>query len=184
MKEADTRIEFSYLHTLLSGEHIGETYGYLPQLGAGVSLALSDRSRIFMSLHYGRKSGDPYWDVPSFSGPNITVQNVPLMFGAKTNASSRHSYRLYFGAAMQLTYLKEKTYTADSYGNPLEENATGWATGYYFFVAPEFPLSKNGNALGCELAWGGSKGTVRASHQSHGVDLSGFNMRLYYSLDL
>ncbi len=185
LHEIQTMVDFSIMYTDLRGMDMRGSYGGLPQLGAGLSFATSDRTRFFISARYGRQSGDPYHDIDGLSDPNgITLEAVPLMIGMKINASRRQDFRLYVGGAFQYTFLWEDVTTGDVNDNPMDIEAYGTSTGYYLFIGPEFPLGLGNSALGAEFGFGGSKGDVTASSHSHGVDLTGVHVRVYFTFGL
>ncbi len=185
LTEIDTMVDLSFMYTHLRGDDMSGAYGGLPQLGAGISFATGDRTRFFLSAHYGKKSGDPYFSIDGLSDEDgLTVKALPLMIGIKINTSQRQDFRLYLGGAFQYTFLWEDLTTGDVNDNPMDIEASGSGAGYYFFLGPEFPLGKGNSALGAEFGFGGSKGNVSASSHSHGVDLTGVHARVYYTLGL
>ncbi len=185
LTELNTTLDFSFMYTHLRGQDMAGSYGGVPQIGAGISFAFSQRNRFFMSLGYGHQSGDPYWDVDGFSNDgSITVQTIPLLLGLKTNASSRKTFRLYFGMAVQLTHVTEKISTGELNGDAQTISPSGLTTGYYLFFGPEFPLGKGTDALGMEFGIGGTKGSLNSGSYSHNIDLTGYSMRVYYNFGI
>jgi len=183
--ELNTALDFGIMYTHFSGDDMSGTYGGIPQLSTGLSWAMGDRSRFFMSIGYGRKSGDPYWDIEHFeTDQDITVQTMPFLIGLKFNASSRKDFRLYFGAAAQLTYAWETIPTGMSDGEFTSSTPSGLLTGYYLFVGPEFSLGNGTDAIGLEIGIGGSKGEVSGDGNSHDVDLTGYHIRAFYTLGM
>ncbi len=161
------------------------TYGGLPQVTAGISWALGNRSRFFLATGYGRRNGDPYWDINYFdTDQDIELQTVPFFMGLKFNASANKEFRLYFGAAAQMTYAKETIQTGIINGEPTFITPSGLLTGYYLFVGPEFPLGEGSDSLGMEFGFGGTKGSVDTDGHGHDVDLTGYHLRIVYSLGL
>jgi hypothetical protein len=182
LKELQTMLDFSFMYSDFNDDDMSGSYGGFPQIGAGVSLATGDRTRFFLSARYGKKSGDPYHDIDGISDPDgITVKALPMMIGMKFNASNRKDFRLYFGGAFQYAFTWEKISTGDGNDNPLDIDASGSTTGYYLFLSPELPLGQGTDALGVDFGFGGSKGNLTSADHSHGVDLTGLHVRIYYT---
>ena len=185
LKEINTMVDLSFMYTHFSGNDMRGSYTGLPQFGAGISFATSERTRFFFSARYGQKSGDPYHDIDGFSDPDgITVKALPIMFGMKINASGRQDFRLYVGGAFQYAFLWENVSTVDGSDNPQDVEASGTGPGYYLFMGPEFPLGQGGSALGVEFGYGGSKGDVVSGSHYHGVDLTGAHARIYFTFGI
>jgi len=184
LKEMGAQLDLFYMYTNFQGDDMSATYGGLSQFGAGISFATGDRTRFFISARYGQSSGDPYHSIDGISlEDGVTVKALPLLIGMKINASSRKDFRCYFGGGFQFAFTWEDINTSDGNDNPVDMETSGTTTGYYVFVAPEFPLGKS-KALGAEFGWGGSKGDVKSSSHSHGVDLTGAHVRVYFTFDL
>jgi len=178
-------VELSFMCTDLSDLEMGGAYGGLPQFGLGVSFDMGERTRFFVSGHFGSKSGDPYHNLEGLSDEDgIQIDVLPLMMGLKVNASTRPGFRLYMGGALQYVFFWESVSNGDLYSNPQDIEASGAAPGYYFFMGPEIPLGRGGNALGAEFGFGGSEGTAVSSSHSHGVDLRGIHARVYFTIGL
>ena len=183
--ELNTALDLGINYTHFSGEDMSGSYGGIPELDARISWAMGDRSRFFLSVGYGRKCGDPYWDIEHFdSDQNMTVQTMPFLMGIKFNASTRKNVRLYFGAAAQLTYAWETLPTGISNGEATTSTSSGLITGYYLFVGPEFPLGQGTDAVGLEFGIGGTKGEISAAGNRHDIDLTGYRVRAFYSFEL
>ncbi len=185
LTELGVMMDLSFRYSHLGDSSMSGAYSGLPQLGTTLSLATGDRSRFFLSVHYGQKSGDPYHDIDGFSDEDgMTVKALPLMIGMKYNTSQRQDFRLYLGGAFIYSFLWEDLTTRNANNNPVLVEASGNGTGYYFFVGPEFPLGKGSQALGAEFGFGGSKGEVRKSSHSHGVNMTGVQARVYFTFGL
>ncbi len=177
--------DISFAYTDLRGQDMDGPYGGLSQGGLGISLATGDRSRFFISAHFGRRSGDPYYDVDGLSDEDgLRLEVIPLRVGVKLNASERKDFRLYLGGAFQYAFFKETMTTGDTSGNPVTLDATGTGTGYYLFVGPEIPVGGETGGVGAEIGYGGTKGDATSGSHSHGVDLTGIQLRFYYTFGL
>ncbi len=173
------------MYTHFTGKDMDGSYGGLPQIGAGLSFALGDRTRFFISARYGKASGDPYHNLEGFSDADgLTLKALPLMIGFKLNASEREDFRLYLGGAFQYAFLWEDIPAENQAGVSQTLKTSGTGTGYYLLLGPEFPLGEGKNAVGLEFGYGGSKGDVTAGTHGHGVDLTGLHARIYFTLGL
>lgn len=186
LDELGTEFDFSLSYLNFADQDMDATYSYLPMLGAGISFRIAPELRTFLALRYGKKSGDPYHDLPGFdSGPDITVKTLPFLLGLKYNLARSSRIRVQVGYALMLAYTREAGITQVGYNNTLDDSAASEIlTGYLMTFAPEWIVGSGSQAVGLEMSYGGTKGTLHSDYDSHDIDLTGFSGRLYYLFNL
>jgi hypothetical protein len=103
----------------------------------------------------------------------------------KVNLASSSRIRLNVGWAMMLAYTREEGIPQLGHGNILDSSpATDILTGYQLSFAPEWILGEGRRTVGVELAYGGTKGTLKGDAHSHNIDLFGFTGRVFYAFKL
>lgn len=179
-------LDFSLAFQTLTDRDMDETYSYLPQLGVGYSFLVAPELRTYLGLRYGWKSGDPYHGLPGFDGgQEISVKTVPFLIGLKVNLAQSSRVRLQLGLAFMLAYVREQTPPQIDYNGQLDDSAASNVLGGYLVsFAPEWWIGGGRNALGLEIAYGGTQGTLNSDTHSHSIDLTGFSGRVYYILGL
>lgn len=179
-------LDFSLAFQTLNDQDMDETYAYLPQLGVGFSFLIAPELRTYLGLRYGWKSGDPYYGLPGFDGgQEISVKTVPFLVGLKFNLAQSTRVRVQLGVALMLAYVREQTPPRIDYSGNLDDSAASNVLGgYQVSFAPEWLLGGGRNAVGLEIGYGGTQGTLNSDTHSHGIDLTGFSGRLYYVLSL
>ena len=177
-------LSLSYLH--FTEDDMSATYSYLPMVGAGVSFRVASQVRTFFGLGYGKKSGDPYHDLPGFeNGPDITVKTIPFLVGMKVNLANSSRMRLHVGAALMLAYTREEGIAQlGSSGGVDSSPASELLTGYQWTFSPEWVLGEGRRVLGFELGYGGTKGTLQGDTHRHDINLFGVSARVFYVFKL
>jgi hypothetical protein len=186
LDELGTELDLSLGYHHFTDEDMDGTYSYLPMVGAGVSFLVAPQVRTFVGFRYGKKSGDPYHDLPGFeNGPDITVKSLPILIGMKVNLASSSRIRLHVGGAMMFAYTREEGIPQLGSANTLDSSpATDILTGFQLTFAPEWILGQGRRSMGVELAYGGTRGTLKGDTHSHDIDLFGFSGRVFYAFKL
>ena len=181
----DTNLDLSGQYTSFTGEDMSDSYGGLPVIAVGFSFQTSSKVRTFLSLGYGENTGDPYYSLPGFSAEdNIKVRYVPLQLGMKVDLAQSRRIRVFAGAALEIAWMEETIPFLDDSGSVVNKSASGINSGFILTFGPEIVLGQGGQAVGLEIGWGGSKGTVSTEGHKHDIDLTGYRGRLYLALNL
>jgi len=181
----DTNLDLSGQYTSFTGEDMSDSYGGLPVIAVGFSFQTSSKVRTFLSLGYGENTGDSYYSLPGFSAEdNIKVRYVPLQLGMKVDLAQSRRIHVFAGAALEIAWMEETIPLLDDSGSVVNKSASGINSGFILTFGPEIVLGQGGRAVGLEIGWGGSKGTVSTEGHKHDIDLTGYRGRLYLALDL
>ncbi|MEN8007786.1 MAG: hypothetical protein ABFS42_12270 [Candidatus Krumholzibacteriota bacterium] len=181
----DARLALSAQYNHFTGEDMRDTYGGLPMIAAAFSFRASRYSRVFVSVGYGKQTGDPYYNTPGINAEDhIKVRYLPVQWGMKADLARSTRIHVYIGAAVELAWMEETIPLLGNEGTVAETSSTGINGGYNLTFGPEFVLGQGGRAVGLEIGWGGSKGSVTTRGHSHQIDMTGFRGRLYLALAL
>ncbi len=181
----DTKLDLSAQYTSFTGEDMRDSYGGLPGIAVAFSFQTSSKTRTFLSLGYGENTGDPYYSLTGFSAAdNIKVRFVPLQIGMKVDLAQSRRIHVYAGAALEIAWMEETIPFLDDFGSVVNLSASGINSGFNLTFGPEIVLGQGGQAVGLEIGWGGSKGTISAEGHKHDIDLTGYRGRLYLALGL
>jgi len=181
----DARLNFAAQYTIFSDDDMQEIYDGLPLATVGISFQATTSIRTFISVGYGRATGDPYVERESFSAPDgSTIRTVPVQLGLKADLAHSQRLRLNFGTAIELAWMSETVPTTDNQGQPGEQTLSDVNAGYQVTFGPEVMLGHCGSSVGFEFGWGGSKGSVWNGNRRHGVSLTGYQGRVYFALAL
>jgi hypothetical protein len=173
----DTELEVGAGVQSLSDEDLDRTYGLLPSIGVGASWRLAASTRLVIGARYACSRGDPYYDMPGFSGgDDATLRAVPLTIGVRANLNPGSRLRYHVGCALQLAWLQE-TFPVD--GGP--NRFTGYGIGPLVMTGPEWRSRDERRAVGLEFGLGARGGHVDHGTDRHDVDLTGVQVRLYYA---
>lgn len=183
--DLDTMIELSVQYTRFTGEDMNQTYGGIPLVGAGLSFRTSTYSRLFILGGYGETTGDPFHDTLGMDGTDqIKIRYVPFQLGMKLDLARSSKVHVYAGLSLEGAWTEETVPMVDENGEVKDTASSGTNFGYGWTFGPEFILGQGGQALGLEVGWGGSKGSVTSEGHSHDVDMTGYRGRLYFALPL
>jgi len=181
----DSQLDLSVQYARFTGEDMRDTYNGLPMIAAGFSFQTTRTSRLFISLGYGENTGDPYYDTPGISAADhIKVRYVPLQLGMKFDLARSTRIHVFAGAAFEIAWMEETVPLLDDFGRVLNLSSSGINSGYQLVFGPQFVLGQGGQAVGLEVGWGGSKGTISTRGHHHDIDLTGYRGRLYLALGL
>lgn len=181
----DTKLDLSAQYTSFTGEDMRDSYDGLPVIAVGFSFQTTSKARTFLSLGYGENTGDPYYSLPGFSSADIIkVRSVPLQLGMKVDLAQSRRIRVYAGAAFEIAWMEETIPILDDSGSVVNRSASGISSGFHLTFGPEIVLGQSGHAVGLEIGWGGSKGSITTKGHKHGIDLTGYRGRLYLALGL
>lgn len=182
----DAEWDFSLTTVDFSDRDLEATYGSLTGAAIGASFLVAPQVRTFLSVGYGKKSGDPYYGLPGFAGgPEITLKTVPFLLGLKCDLARSTRIRVQAGCALMLAYVREGGVPfLDTNGHLNDAPVDNLLTGYRASFAPEWLLGDRLRAVGLEVGYGGVKGTLSNDSQSHDIDLTGLSGRLYLILGL
>lgn len=181
----NTHLDLGFQYARFTGEDMGDTYQELPMVTAGVSFQAARTSRFFLSLGYGENTGDPFYDTPGMSGEDqVSVRYVPLQFGMKFDLARSTRIHVYAGLGLEIAWMEETIPLRDENGDITDVSSSGINSGYQITFGPEFVLGQGGQALGLEVGWGGSKGSISAAGHEHNIDMTGYRGRLYLALAL
>lgn len=181
----DSRLDISAQYTHLTGDDMQDTYGGIPMVSAGLSFQTTRTTRFFVSLGYGESEGNPYSQTPGIStADRIQVRYLPLLLGVKVNLARSTRIHVYLGAGLEIAWMEETIPVLDGSGIILDQASSDINSGYQVTFGPLFMLGHGDQALGLEVGWGGSKGSVASSNHKHDLDLTGLRGRLYFALAL
>ena len=181
----DTHLDLSFQYARFTGEDMRDTYQELPMVTAGVSFQTTRTSRLFLSLGYGENTGDPFYDTPGMTAEDpVKVRYVPLQIGMKFDLARSTRIHVYTGLALEIAWMEETIPLRDESGEVSDVSSSGINSGYQITFGPEFVLGQGGQAVGLEVGWGGSKGTITAANHYHDIDMTGYRGRLYLALGL
>jgi hypothetical protein len=181
----DTHLDLSFQYARFTGEDMRNTYQELPMVTVGFSFQAARTSRLFLSLGYGENTGDPFYDTPGISAEDqVTVRYVPLQIGMKFDLARSTRIHVYAGVALEIAWMEETIPLRDESGAVSDVSSSGINSGYQVTFGPEFVLGQGGQALGLEVGWGGSKGSISTAGHQHNIDMTGYRGRLYLALGL
>ena len=180
-----TELMFSVVGTKFDNDDLELTYGYQPAIGFGASFSVGRTGSLFVSVHYGRQTGKPYYDITGFDNVESNVlQTIPFAWGLRANLTPSSRVRVLAGVGAQLTYVREKS-VAEFQGRSLgTTTSTGLIMGYKFAFGPELRSRDLSWALGLEMGLSVGYGEVTSGSAIHDIDLTGFTTRLYYTFML
>ena len=185
LNSLDTELDLSAQYTRFTGEDMRDSYGGLPVIAVGFSFQTSRKVRTFLSLGYGENTGDPFYGIPGFSdADNIKVRSVPMQLGMKVDLAQNRRIHVYAGAALEIAWMEETIHFLDDFGSVVNRSSSGINSGFHLTFGPEIVLGQGGQAVGLEVGWGGSKGTISTEGHKHNIDLTGYQGRLYFALGL
>jgi len=185
LDDLEAKLDLSAQYTSFTGEDMRDSYGGLPVIAIGFSFQTASKTRTFISLGYGENTGDPYHNLSGFSAAdNIKVRAVPLQLGMKVDLAKSRRIHVFAGAAFEIAWMEETIPFLDDSGSVVNKSASGLNSGFNLTFGPEIVLGRGGRAVGLEIGWGGSKGSVSAKGHKHDIDLTGYRGRLYLALGL
>jgi hypothetical protein len=181
----NTHLDLAFQYARFTGEDMRRTYGVLPMVTAGLSFQVARASRLFLSLGYGENSGNPFYDNPGLIAEDqVSVRYVPLQIGMKFDLAKSTRIHVYAGLGLELAWMEETVPLRDQNGDIADVSSSGVNSGYQVTFGPEFVLGQGGQALGMELGWGGSKGSISSPGHEHEIDMTGYRGRVYLALEL
>lgn len=181
----DSQLDLSFQYARFTGEDMRDTYHGLPMFVAGFSFQATRTSRLFISFGYGENTGDPFYDSLGFTAEDqVQVRYAPLQLGMKVDLANSTRIHVYAGFAFEIAWMEETVPLRDDYGVVAPVSSSGINSGYQLVFGPQFVLGQGGQAVGLEVGWGGSKGTVSGQGHHHDVDMTGYRGRLYFALGL
>lgn len=184
-EDFDTELELAVAGTVLLNDDLDRTYGHLTTFGLGVTFALGAETRMFLTADYGRRSGDPYYDVAGFDQARANrLQTVPMSWGIRSNFAPLSRIKVLYGAALVVTYVREKAPVLSGTQAAGVITSSGLLTGFKITLGPEWRTRDRSRAVGLEFSYAVSKGHVKSSDLRRRVDLTGFTARLYYAFML
>lgn len=185
LNNLDTHLDLAFQYARFTGEDMSNTYQDLPMVTAGVSFQATRNSRLFLSLGYGENTGDPFYDTPGMATEDlVSVRYVPLQVGMKIDLARSTRIHVYTGFALEIAWMEETVPLRDENGDVADVSSSGVNSGYQLTFGPEFVLGQGGQALGLEVGWGGSKGSISSAGHEHDIDMTGYRGRLYLALAL
>jgi hypothetical protein len=181
----DSQLDLSVQYARFTGEDMRDSYGGLPMIVAGFSFQTARTSRLFLSVGYGENTGDPYYDTPGISAADqIRVRYAPVQLGMKVDLARSTRIHVFAGAAFEIAWMEETVPLLDDFGRVMPISSSGFNSGYHLVFGPQFVLGRGRHAVGLEVGWGGSKGTVSTKGHHHDIDMTGYRGRLYLALGL
>jgi hypothetical protein len=182
----DTELDLSLAFMNFADTDLDQTYGYLPMFGAGLSFTMAPRTRLFLAVGYGHKSGDPYYDSPGFQGDSeASLKTLRSRLGLKFDLAQSSVMKVYAGFAFLVDYARESLPPQVTSGGGLDDSpASGLVPGFLLSFAPEWRLGDSGRSLGLEVGYGGTRGDLQGDSHGHDIDLTGFSGRVYLVLGL
>jgi len=134
-------------------EEMDATYGLVPGVGLGVSIAPGASTRIRFRVRYLSSTGDPYHDLPGFTAPRRSrVTAVPLSLGVCQTLVPGRRVRFDGGLDLGLGLFRERIPDPDQPGDDLVY--TGSGLGLSVFAGPALTLG-HGRRLALEAGWSG-----------------------------
>jgi hypothetical protein len=168
-----------------ANEDLQETYGRTPLVGIRLGYLADERAEFFAGLQYGRDSGDPFYDSPTFrSRDDADLTVVPIDLGFRLNALSHANLLFFFGVGLRPQWTREEG-SQSSIGSDLQEAiVSGWGFGVRGLMGPEWRLRSGRSAFGLELSLAVSELTLGRDANERSIDGSGWEVRGYASLFL
>lgn len=182
-KGLGAQLEFAVGAQTLGSDDLDDTYGLLPGGSVGMSWPLRNHTRFHLTAGYYTTGGDLYYDTPEFaSDQRARLRAVPLTFGLRENLTPGSRTGLVGGLAIQIAWIEEEL--------PAGTNVTGhdvnrgYGIGILASLGPRWCSRDERRALGVELAVGGCGADIGEGRGKHEVDLTGFHLRAYWSMQL
>lgn len=181
----DAQLILAVDYTRFTGEDMNKTYGGIPLVSAIVTFRISPYWRLFISGGYGQTTGDPFYGSPAFVVEDQTeIKYSPWQLGLKYDLARNTKVRFYAGLGVEFAWMEETVPLVGENGEITDTSSSGFNTGYVWILGPEFVLGQGGQALGLEVGWGGSKGSVTTKGHSHDLDMTGYRGRIYFVFPL
>jgi hypothetical protein len=176
---SEPRLEAGFGWLSPADDDVDGIYGSLPLAQLRYSARAGLRTRLFIGAGYGRRHGDPYYDQPTFAGPDAALlEVVAFQTGVRVNALPPGPFGLWLGSLLELTDVSE-TLPRERYdAGEGPTTANGLTVGVGLTLGPQWTPERGRWGLGGEFAVVGNSGDLGRSPALRG-NLTGWRGSLY-----